>query len=718
MATTGFPDGPETGEDSRVHNRTGDRGQRTSWRAPWPYSIFGRALLLVAVPSLMLVGLLAAFSLAQRRQADAQAWSLHTRDVLDTVQQLQAQLVDAQTGIRGYLIARDTSFLEPYHRAVRQLPGTLASLRQLTLDSREQRERGRQLERHVLTVLEHYEDALRGAASPERASAVVARGKALMDTIRADVATFREHERGLDRDRRAELARAEQQSFGVVMFGTGASLFTVLALGVWFQRGLRRRVGDLGETARRLTEGQQAAPIAWIDELSAVDTALRDLASTLSQQQRAVVGALADAVHLFSAAESSRAVLDIAVERTLALSGAGLALCTLDRDPDGPAQVAAASAAPSHPSAAPAPGSIFTWAGSSDVRQSGRPLMLSAEERRTRSVPPEVERVFGGGVWLGVPILDDRRTTIGVLQVVSPEGRTFRSEERDVVATLAQAASVALALERSRQRLERVNADLALTNRENELFIYSVSHDLRSPLVNLDGFSKELARTTEALRELLHGDEVPERLRERALPLIDADMTESVHFIRTAVGRLAGIIDGLLRLSRAGRVEYRTEVVALDRIVQRIVDAMHATLAEAHAEVRVETLPPVSGDALAMEQLFANLIGNAVAYARPGVPPLIEVAVADDLARTDEFTVIRVSDNGLGIPEAHFEKVFHPLQRVHPGVARGEGMGLAIVRRIVERHRGRVWIRSVLDAGTTFYVELPRQPEEAAPHAS
>lgn len=697
----------------------GERLRQPRWHTPGPQSIFGRALLLVAVPSLMLVGLLAAFSLAQRRQVEAQAWSLHTRDVLALVQQLQGELIDTQTGIRGYLIASDPAFLQPYHGAVRQLPRTLAALQRLTSDTPEHGAHVSRIAHQVGTLLEHYEHAIRGGpVSPERASVIVARGRMLMDVLRADLATLRDHERGLDRDRRAALAHAERRSIAIVMGGTGASLFTVLALGIWFHRGLRRRVGQLGDTARRLTEGLEADPDGWEDELTEVDAALRQLARTLSQQQRAVVGALADAVQLFSAAESSVAVLDIAVERTLALSGAAMALCTLTREPDAVQHVAAAAAVPEHPAAAPLPGTLFSWDGASDAFRSGRPLLLSAEERRQRDVPTEIERVLGRGVWLGVPIVDDRRTPIGVLQVVALPGRTFRSEERDVVGTLAQAASVALALERSRQRLEHVNADLTLTNRENELFIYSVSHDLRSPLVNLEGFSRELTRATAALHELLGRADVPDEVRDRALPLIDTEMAESIHFIRTAVGRLAGIIEGLLRLSRAGRVEYRLDDIPLDPIVGRVVDAMHVSISEAGAEVKLAPLPMVRADALAMEQLFANLIGNAVAYARPGVPSRVEVACADHLARAPGFTVIGVSDNGLGIPEAHLEKVFQPLQRVHPGVGHGQGMGLAIVKRIVERHAGRIWIRSTVGAGTTFYVELPRNGEEPPQRAS
>lgn len=697
-------------------SRTRDRN--AEYADPWPSSIRARALLLVGVPSLVLLGLMLAFWAAQRREVSAQAWSLHTKDVLEASQELLTHLLDAQTGIRGYLIAQDRSFLDPYTRATQRLPITLERLRTLTADNPQQLARARAFDARARTILAHYEDALTTAISPAEATRIVRRGRGLMDALREDVRVFRQEEHRLDAERRDTLARAERRLFTVVTGGTGIALFAVIALGASFQRSLERRVGHLTRTARLLTEGGDAGPAGVEDELAVVDRALRDLAQTLSQQQRAAVAALGDAVRLFSAAGDSRAVLDVAVDRALALSGASLALCVLETDPHAAQTVTAAAATSTHPSAAPAPGTTLTWTGGTEVVTTGRARQLTHAERLAAAIPNDVERVFGGGVWLGVPIIDDRHAPVGVLQVVMPEGRAIRDEERDIVVTLAQAASVALALERSRQQLEALNADLALTNRENELFIYSVSHDLRSPLVNLEGFSRELTSATATLQRLLQATDVPEHVRAQALPLIEQDMHESVRFIRTAVARLAAIIDGLLRLSRAGRVEYRLQPVSLQATVTRVLDAMHASLTAAGADVRVGPLPQVTGDALAIEQIFANLIGNAVAYARPDVPPRIEVATEDDLTHGPAFTVVRVTDNGLGIPEAHHEKIFQPLQRVHTNVAGGEGIGLAIVRRIVERHGGRIWVRSRVNAGSTFYVELPRVAGEVMPHAS
>lgn len=264
-------------------------------------------------------------------------------------------------------------------------------------------------------------------------------------------------------------------------------------------------------------------------------------------------------------------------------------------------------------------------------------------------------------------------------------------------------------LEKRNAELIRANRELDHKSQENEMFVYSVSHDLRSPLVNLQGFSKELGLVRDDLRQLFNG-ELNEGARARGRTLIERDVTESIHYIQTAVTRLSAIIDALLRLSRIGRVEYRPEMVQIKPLVGRIVAAMRGSIAQRAATVCVGELPPCWGDAIALEQIFANLIGNAVNYLSPERPGRIEVGVLEeppeDLA---QMQVYFVKDNGLGIADAYQSKVFAIFQRLHAGVAPGEGIGLALVQRMVERHGGKIWVDSKDGVGSTFFVALPRR---------
>jgi signal transduction histidine kinase len=265
---------------------------------------------------------------------------------------------------------------------------------------------------------------------------------------------------------------------------------------------------------------------------------------------------------------------------------------------------------------------------------------------------------------------------------------------------------------RRAEELAEVNAQLREKAQENEMFVYSVSHDLRSPLVNLQGFSKELGLIGKDLSRLVDAPGVPEDVRRRARAMIETEMAESIGFIRTAVTRLGGIIDALLRLSRAGRVEYRHQVVDVGAVVRRAVGALRGTIDERRAVVAVGDLPPAWGDPTAVEQVFANLIGNAVNYLDPARPGRIEVEALDpstlaEGASVADLAVYAVRDNGLGIAEAYRSKIFTAFQRLHGDVAQGEGIGLTLVRRVVERHGGRVWFESEPGRGTSFFVALP-----------
>jgi signal transduction histidine kinase len=259
--------------------------------------------------------------------------------------------------------------------------------------------------------------------------------------------------------------------------------------------------------------------------------------------------------------------------------------------------------------------------------------------------------------------------------------------------------------------LAAANADLLQKNEENEMFVYSVSHDLRSPLVNLQGFSQELATALPVLREIVSEGGLPSEHSSRGLKLIDDDMRQSIRFIQTAVSRLSGIIDALLRLSRAGRVEYQPQIVDTNRVVARIVESMSATIFDRGVAIDAKPLPECCGDSTAIEQVFANLIGNAVKYLDANRPGHVEIGALPPRAQAEtvqQVITYYVKDNGLGIDPMFHPKVFQALKRLHPDVAEGEGIGLAIVKRIVERHGGTISFESAAGAGATFYVTLPK----------
>src|SRR5581483_6682157 len=193
-------------------------------------------------------------------------------------------------------------------------------------------------------------------------------------------------------------------------------------------------------------------------------------------------------------------------------------------------------------------------------------------------------------------------------------------------------------------------------------------------------------------------------VRSRATAILDETLDVSLKYVEVAVERLSTIVDGLLRLSRTGRVVYEWEPVSLSAILQRIVESLAMIVSRKGAEIKVDDVPPVWGDSIAIEQLFANLVTNALQYLDPQRPGNIHIGVLPGEGDTRTFFV---RDNGLGIPESALPNVFHVFQRFHPQVSGGEGTGLAIVNRIVQRHNGHIRVESEQGEGTTFYIVLP-----------
>lgn len=317
---------------------------------------------------------------------------------------------------------------------------------------------------------------------------------------------------------------------------------------------------------------------------------------------------------------------------------------------------------------------------------SSRLAVVSANAQRLADNSP-LTAPLGGG--------DEIARLDGTLHESARRLAAAAATERRIQAELAQRAEM----------LAAANEELRQKTGEVETFVYSVSHDLRSPLVNLQGFSRELDESVRDLRRLFDGAGLPAATHDR-ITAIDRDMTESLRFIQTAVSRSGNIIDALLRLSRAGRIEYQWQTVEIASVVRRIVDAMRATVEQKGAEVAVGDLPPAWGDPTALDQVFANLIGNALNYLDPARPGRIGIGARLPDAPGAPVTYW-VRDNGMGIAEPHQAKLFVAFQRLHGDLAPGEGIGLALTRRIVERHGGKIWVESREGEGSTFLLTLP-----------
>lgn len=241
---------------------------------------------------------------------------------------------------------------------------------------------------------------------------------------------------------------------------------------------------------------------------------------------------------------------------------------------------------------------------------------------------------------------------------------------------------------RAERRLEEANRQLKIRNRELQEFAYAASHDLQEPL-----------RKIRTLTGLLRSD------FEESLPEDGGDYLDRIEH---AAARMSQLINDLLEYSRIQTRQRRQTPTDLNKVLEEVLLDLEVPLKETSAEIQAEHLPTLDADESQMRQLFQNLIANSLKFRRPNVTPVIRITAEEVEATTRPGWRISVSDNGIGFDENHAERIFTPFQRLHSRAKySGSGIGLAICRRIVERHDGSISATANPDEGATFTFTLP-----------
>ena len=271
------------------------------------------------------------------------------------------------------------------------------------------------------------------------------------------------------------------------------------------------------------------------------------------------------------------------------------------------------------------------------------------------------------------------------INVVSPEKNTFATITADI------------------SQMKRAERLIEAKNKELEQVVYVASHDLRSPLVNVEGYSRELEYSLKDLIGGLNKDGLSTGEREIFLRGLIPDMTDALTRIRGSARQMDSLLAGLLKLSRSGRTALAIGPVDMNEVVGTVVSSLQFQIREAGALVTVKDLPPCKGDVVQLTQVFSNLLGNALKYLDPSRPGeiFVEGRIEGDRG------VYEVKDNGIGIAKEHQERVFELFHRLNPSKGNGEGIGLTIVRQILWRLGGEVAVESQLGRGSLFRVTLP-----------
>jgi signal transduction histidine kinase len=285
------------------------------------------------------------------------------------------------------------------------------------------------------------------------------------------------------------------------------------------------------------------------------------------------------------------------------------------------------------------------------------------------------------------------------------------SRARDAAESLLRDSNVNL-----EATVDERTADLREANEEIQRFAYIVSHDLRSPLVNIMGFTSELEELRNSIFRRIAA--LSHAVAAAAAPIVPADaepaldgedkqlsedFAEALGFIKSSIAKMDRLISAILNLTREGRREFEPVRIDMRELIEAIISTLAHQAEEAKAEIHVAPLPDIVSDRLALEQIFSNLIDNAIKYLKPGVPGKIAIRGRTKLA----FAVFEISDNGRGIDPRDHQRIFDLFRRAGTQDKPGQGIGLAHVRALVRRLGGTMSVSSELGGGSTFTITLP-----------
>lgn len=258
---------------------------------------------------------------------------------------------------------------------------------------------------------------------------------------------------------------------------------------------------------------------------------------------------------------------------------------------------------------------------------------------------------------------------------------------------------------RMAEEKEHLLKRLAEKNEELESILYVSSHDLRTPLITIQGFCNELGNCCNELFTGIDTIAIPEKSKKKLAPLVSDEIPRCLSKIESAVRKITSLVDGLLRLSLLSTMDVTHERIDMDHLMRSIVTAKRSLIHDETISILVDSLPPCMGCEAAVRHIFENLIDNACHYRHPTRPLTIRISAHSEDAHVEYC----VEDNGIGIEPEYQYKIFDIFQQLNPrDSSAGDGLGLTIVKRLLDRLDGAIRVESHYEHYTRFYVSLPK----------
>jgi signal transduction histidine kinase len=294
------------------------------------------------------------------------------------------------------------------------------------------------------------------------------------------------------------------------------------------------------------------------------------------------------------------------------------------------------------------------------------------------------------GSWLSrsIPLKDPQGKIIGVIETAVDITKRVEDEEK----------------------LNQLYLELKAKNKELEQVLYTTSHDLRSPLVNIQGFNHELEASLKELDALLKNHPMPPDLQKKIAPILDEDIPESLKYIISSSEKMDGLLSGLLALSRLGKQKLTVRKLNMNLLLKEVISEFSYRIKKQAVHIEVSDLAPCKGDKSQISRVFANLLSNALKFSHSDRPGEIKIYSQVE----NEKVLYFIEDNGIGVSPKQQQKIFEIFYKLKPS-SPGQGLGLTIVKQILDKHGANIRVESTEGTGTRFIIGFPASGKNINP---